>query len=100
MDKVKQEGELLNQELMHQPIKLVPFLFDIDNSQITTDFLWLYLMNEYNRLLELASGNNQPNFECSNDKRLSCKANIKHLKTQAEQNRAKAIQEFEWEIFS
>ena len=36
-------------------------LHQIDNSTILTDFLWIYLMNEYHRLRELASGNNQPN---------------------------------------
>ena len=28
---------------------------------VLTDYLWIYLMNEYERLRELASGNNQPN---------------------------------------
>lgn len=36
-------------------------LYNIDNSQILTDYLWIYLMGEYDRLRELASGNNQPN---------------------------------------
>lgn len=36
-------------------------LFNINNELILTDFLWIYLMGEYNRLRELASGNNQPN---------------------------------------
>lgn len=36
-------------------------LFNINNKVILTDFLWIYLMGEYNRLRELASGNNQPN---------------------------------------
>ena len=36
-------------------------LFNIDNSIILTDFLWAYLMGEYHRLREMASGNNQPN---------------------------------------
>lgn len=36
-------------------------LFNINSSVIDTDFLWIYLMNEYDRLRELASGNNQPN---------------------------------------
>lgn len=35
-------------------------LFDIDNSIILTDYLWMYLMGEYDRLRELASGNSQP----------------------------------------
>jgi restriction endonuclease S subunit len=36
-------------------------LHEIDNSQIETDFLWLYIQGEYERLRALASGNNQPN---------------------------------------
>ena len=36
-------------------------LFNINNEILLTDFLWIYLMGEYNRLRELASGNNQPN---------------------------------------
>jgi type I restriction enzyme, S subunit len=36
-------------------------LFNIDNSIILTDFLWAYLIGEYHRLREMASGNNQPN---------------------------------------
>lgn len=36
-------------------------LSNIKNDIILTDFLWIYLMGEYHRLRELASGNNQPN---------------------------------------
>lgn len=36
-------------------------LFNIDNSIVLTDFLWIYLMGEYHNLREMASGNNQPN---------------------------------------
>ncbi len=36
-------------------------LFNIDNTKVLTDFLWIYLMGEYDRLREMASGNNQPN---------------------------------------
>ncbi|MDF2947597.1 MAG: hsdS [Bacillales bacterium] len=36
-------------------------LYNFDNNKINTDFLWFYLMNEYERLRVLASGNNQPN---------------------------------------
>lgn len=36
-------------------------LYNINNELILTDFLWIYLMGEYNRLRDLASGNNQPN---------------------------------------
>lgn len=36
-------------------------LFNVDKAKIKTDYLWVYLMNEYDRLRALASGNNQPN---------------------------------------
>lgn len=36
-------------------------LFDIDENIVLTDYLWVYLMNEYERLRAMASGNNQPN---------------------------------------
>ncbi|MEE1946932.1 restriction endonuclease subunit S [Pedobacter sp. KR3-3] len=36
-------------------------LYKINNDIVITDYLWIYLMNEYDRLRELASGNNQPN---------------------------------------
>jgi len=36
-------------------------LYEINNDIILTDFLWLYLINEYERLREMASGNSQPN---------------------------------------
>lgn len=36
-------------------------LYNINNEIILTDFLWIYLIGEYNRLRALASGNNQPN---------------------------------------
>lgn len=35
-------------------------LFDL-NARVATDFLWFYLMSQYDRLRSLASGNNQPN---------------------------------------
>ena len=36
-------------------------LSEIKSDEILTDYLWVYLMNEYDRLRALASGNNQPN---------------------------------------
>ena len=36
-------------------------LHNINSAIIETDYLWVYLMNEYDRIRELASGNNQPN---------------------------------------
>lgn len=92
-------------------------LFDIDNSQVLTDFLWLYLMNEYDRLRELASGNNQPNLNAQMikdypvvvppldiqeniiSKYFQLRAEQKALIIESNQNRVNAIQEFEKEIF-
>ncbi len=93
-------------------------LYNIDNSKLLTDFLWLYLMNEYERLRELASGNNQPNLNAQMiknypvvipskeiqqniiNKVFYIKQQIKDLQTKAKKNREKAIQEFEEEIFT
>jgi len=93
-------------------------LYNINNSKLLTDFLWLYLMNEYERLRELASGNNQPNLNAQMiknypvvippkeiqqniiNKVFYIKQQIKDLQTQAKENREKAIQEFEEEIFN
>ena len=36
-------------------------LHDIDTNQVDIDYLWFYFQNEYERIRELASGNNQPN---------------------------------------
>jgi restriction endonuclease S subunit len=36
-------------------------LHNIDKEQVLTDYLWVYMQAEYNRLRALASGNNQPN---------------------------------------
>jgi type I restriction enzyme, S subunit len=36
-------------------------LYNINNDIILTDFLWVYLINEYENLRAMASGNNQPN---------------------------------------
>jgi len=36
-------------------------LHKINNEIILTDYLWIYLMNEYDNLRAMASGNNQPN---------------------------------------
>jgi len=92
-------------------------LYDIDNERILVDFLWVYLMNEYKRLRELASGNNQPNLNAQMiknypvvippkniqknivDKFFTIKQQIKDLHAQSKENREKAIQEFEQEIF-
>lgn len=36
-------------------------LSEIKSDEVLTDYLWVYLINEYDRLRTLASGNNQPN---------------------------------------
>lgn len=36
-------------------------LYDIDNSIVSTDYLWYYLQGRYHDLRSMASGNNQPN---------------------------------------
>lgn len=93
-------------------------LYNIDSSKLLTDFLWIYLMNEYERLRELASGNNQPNLNAQMiknypvvipskeiqqniiNKVFSIKQQIKSLQSQSKANRENAIQEFEEEIFT
>ena len=93
-------------------------LSNIDNDLINTDYLWFYLMNEYHRLRELASGNNQPNLNADMVKNYKVvippfdiqdkivieitKRNkeIKRLKKEALKNRENAIKEFEKEIFT
>lgn len=93
-------------------------LSNIDNDLINTDYLWFYLMNEYHRLRELASGNNQPNLNAEMVKNYKViippfdiqdnivieitkrKKEIKRLKNQAVKNRENAIKEFEEEIFT
>jgi len=93
-------------------------LSKIDNTLLNTDYLWFYLMNEYHRLRELASGNNQPNLNAEMVKNYKViippfnvqekivkeittrKEKIKQLKKEALKNRADAIKEFEEEIFT
>lgn len=93
-------------------------LTNIDNSVILTDYLWLYLMGEYERMREMASGNNQPNlnaqmikdynviipsFEIQNKiiNRINLlKAKIKELIDSSIANRKSAIIEFEKKIFN
>ena len=92
-------------------------LSNINNEIIDTDYLWYYLMNEYYRLRELASGNNQPNLNAEMIKNYKViippfeiqekivleikriKNEVKILKEKAELNRQNAIKEFEKEIF-
>ncbi len=92
-------------------------IYNIDSSKLVTDFLWLFLMNEYDRLRKLASGNNQPNLNAQMiknypivvppkkiqqeivDKVFALKQKIKNLQASASRNRKLAIEEFEQKIF-
>jgi restriction endonuclease S subunit len=40
-------------------------LYDIDNSRVLTDYLWLYMQTEYDRLRDLAVGSAQPNLNAA-----------------------------------
>ena len=92
-------------------------LYDIDNSIISTDYLWYYLQGRYHDLRSLASGNNQPNLNAGKIKEYDVvvppmdvqneivayikeqKALAKLLKQKAQQERENALKEFENEIF-
>jgi len=92
-------------------------LSDIDNTIINTDYLWFYLMNEYDRLRELASGNSQPNLNAQMIKDykviippldiqnqivesiIKMKSEVKCLQQQAKESRDIAIKEFEKDVF-
>lgn len=93
-------------------------LYDMKNSLILTDYLWVYLQNEYDRLRELASGNSQPNLNAEMiknypvvippiqeqqkivDRVFSKQQQIRDLKFQANKNREDALRNFEQEIFN
>jgi type I restriction enzyme, S subunit len=93
-------------------------LFDIDNKIVLTDYLWAYLLNEYDRLRELASGNNQPNLNAQMIKDypvvippiyiqqkiiedvIKLKKEIKDLRDKSGQTLSNAVKEFEQEIFN
>lgn len=100
-------------------------LHNIDETLVYVDYLWIYLMNEYERLRCLASGNNQPNLNAEKiknypvvippllvqekiikyilgDKKHKIEGIIDHIKRlqqNAEEKRKIAITEFEKEIF-
>jgi len=40
-------------------------LYNIDNSRVLTDYLWLYMQTEYDRLRDLAVGSAQPNLNAA-----------------------------------
>lgn len=93
-------------------------LFNIDNSTVLTDFLWVYLMGEYHRLREMASGNSQPNLNAQMIKDYSViippiskqqeiveeiskiKENSKENKIKARTIKLQANQDFEKAIFN
>ena len=92
-------------------------LYNIDNSFVTTDYLWYYLQSRYHDLRSMASGNNQPNLNAGKINNYTVvlppidiqkkivihiqeqKAQIKRLKQQAETLRKDALVEFEKAIF-
>ena len=92
-------------------------LHDIDNSIVSTDYLWYYLQGRYDDLRSLASGNNQPNLNAGKINNYDVvvppmdiqnemvahikeqKALAKQLKQKAQEIRENALKEFENEIF-
>lgn len=93
-------------------------LYDINTDIISVDYLWYYFQNEYERIRELASGNNQPNLNAGMIKSYpvvipplsvqeeivshinEIKANVKSLRKQAADLRTKAKQDFENAVFN
>lgn len=92
-------------------------LHKINNEIILTDFLWIYLMNEYDNLRAMASGNNQPNLNLGMissyriqippmniqrkiiEKFFEFKSIINSANEILESNKKEAIREFEQAIF-
>ncbi len=92
-------------------------LHDIDINQVDIDYLWFYFQNEYERIRELASGNNQPNLNAGMIKTYpivlpplpiqeeivnhinEIKAQIKELRRQALELREQAKKDFEGSVF-
>lgn len=92
-------------------------LYDINESLVNIDYLWFYFQNEYERIRELASGNNQPNLNAGMIKTYPIvlpplpvqneivehinhiKAQVKDLRQQAKELREKAKLEFERSVF-
>jgi type I restriction enzyme S subunit len=93
-------------------------LFNIDNRILLTDYVWVFLMNEYERLRAMASGNNQPNLNAGMingyhiqippmeiqqeivDYFFETRKRIKEIKQQVELNINLAQKDFEKTIFS
>ena len=92
-------------------------LYDINENLVNIDYLWFYFQNEYERIRELASGNNQPNLNAGMIKTYpivlpplpvqneivehinQIKAQVKDLRQQAKELREKAKLEFERSVF-
>ncbi len=92
-------------------------LYDIDTNQVDIDYLWFYFQNEYERIRELASGNNQPNLNAGMIKSYpivlpplsvqrgivshinQIKKQVKDLREQAKILREQAKKEFEESVF-
>ncbi|MDF2380192.1 restriction endonuclease subunit S [Nostoc ellipsosporum NOK] len=92
-------------------------LYDIKSEDVIVDYLWVYLMNEYDRLRSLASGNNQPNLNADMIKKypvvlppkdiqeqiveyyFSIKERIKDNSMRAELLRNEALEQFENTLF-
>lgn len=93
-------------------------LYNINNSLVLTDYLWVYLQNEYDRLRELASGNSQPNLNAEMiknypvvippiteqksivDRVFNYQNRIRISTGKAKQYREEALLNFEQEIFN
>ncbi len=92
-------------------------LHDIDTNQVDIDYLWFYFQNEYDRIRELASGNNQPNLNAGMIKSYpivlppisiqkeivshinQIKNQVKDLREKAKELRDQAKKEFEESVF-
>ena len=92
-------------------------LYNIDNTIVSTDYLWYYLQGRYHDLRSLASGNNQPNLNAGKIKNYDVvvppmcvqneivahikeqKALAKSLRQRAQILRQEALTEFETKIF-
>ena len=92
-------------------------LYDIDNSIVSTDYLWYYLQGQYHDLRSLASGNNQPNLNAGKIKNYDVvvppmeiqneivnhikkqKALAKELRQRAQKMREEALKIIENEVF-
>ena len=92
-------------------------LYDINNELILTDYLWFYFQNEYERIRELAYGNNQPNLNAGMIKEYpivlpplevqneivnhinQIKSQVKELRSKAAELRQNAKEDFERSVF-